>query len=104
MLLVEYPQTFEYAGSTISIDKVEVGQPTNVVISNHEIENRAYESLQFHIVGEDENESSSMEMNSEGVLVDKNGVEYDMNENPVAYEEIEQPRYFVTVQSMELHR
>jgi RNA polymerase sigma factor (sigma-70 family) len=99
----EYPQTFEYAGSTISIDKVEVGQPTKVVISNHEIENRAYETLQFHIVGENENEISSMEMNSDGVLIDKNGVEYDMNENPVSYEEIEQPRYFITVQGMELH-
>jgi hypothetical protein len=98
----EYPQTFEYAGSTISIDKVEVGQPTNVVISNHEIKNRAYESLQFTIVGEDENEISSMEMDSEGVLVDKNGIEYDMNENPVTYEEIERPRYFVTVENLRL--
>ncbi|MEH7503822.1 DUF4179 domain-containing protein [Neobacillus drentensis] len=97
-----YPQTFEYAGSTISIDKVEVGQPTNVAISNHEIENRAYESLQFQIVGEDENEPSSMEMNSEGVLVDKNGIEYDTDEIPVAYEELEQPRYFETVQSVKL--
>ncbi|MEH7305012.1 DUF4179 domain-containing protein [Neobacillus drentensis] len=98
----EFPQTFEYAGSTISIDKVEVGQPTNVAISNHEIKNRAYESLQFQIVGEDENEPSSMEMNSEGVLVDKNGIEYDTYEIPVAYEEIEQPRYFETVQSVKL--
>ena len=96
----QYPQTFEYAGSTISIDKLEIGQPTNIVLSNHEIENRAYESLQFNIVGEDENETSSMEMNSEGVLVDKNWIKYDMNENPVAYEEIEQPRYFFTVQSI----
>ncbi|SFB09097.1 MULTISPECIES: DUF4179 domain-containing protein [unclassified Bacillus (in: firmicutes)] len=99
----EYPQTFEYAGSTISIDKVEVGQPTKVVLSNHEIKNRAYESLHFNIVGEDENELNSMEINSEGVIVDKNGVEYDMNKNPVAYEEIEQPRYFFTVHSMALH-
>jgi len=99
----QYPQTFEYAGSTISIDKLEIGQPTNIVLSNHEIENRAYESLQFNIVGEDENETSSMEMNSEGVLVDKNWIKYDMNENPVAYEEIEQPRYFFTVQSIMVH-
>lgn len=98
----EYPQTFEYAGSTISIDKVEIGQPTKVVISDHEIENRAYESFQFQIMGEDENEISIMDMNSEGVLIDKNGVKYDMIKNPVSYEEIEQPRYFITVQSMEL--
>lgn len=96
-----FPQTFEYAGSTISIDKVEVGQRTKVVISNHQIENRAYESFQYHVEAEDEYETSIMEMNSEGVIIDKNGVKYDMNE-PVAYEEIEQPRYFITVETMEL--
>jgi RNA polymerase sigma factor (sigma-70 family) len=98
----EYPQTFEYAGSTISIDKVEVGQPTNVVISNHEIENRAYESLQLHILDEGENEPNIMEMNTEGILVDKNGINYIMNEIPVPYEKIQQPRYFITVQTMGL--
>jgi DNA-directed RNA polymerase specialized sigma24 family protein len=97
----EYPQTFEYAGSTISIDKVEVGQPTKVVISNHEIENRAYESLQFQIVGEDENDISSEEMNSEVVLVDKNGVEYN-EDMAVPYDDIEQPHYFVTVQNIKV--
>ncbi|MFB3169256.1 sigma-70 family RNA polymerase sigma factor [Neobacillus sp. 179-C4.2 HS] len=96
-----YPQTFEYAGSTISIDKVEIGQPTKVVISNHEIKNRAYETLNFQIVGEDENDISSLEMSSEGVLIDKNGVEYDANQ-PVPFEEIEQPRHFITVQTTEL--
>ena len=96
-----YPQTFEYAGSTISIDRVEVGQRTKVVISDYEIENRAYESFQYQVVTEDENGISLMEMNSEGVIIDKNGVKYDMNE-PVPYEEIEQPRHFITVQSTEL--
>lgn len=99
----EYPQTFEYAGSTISIDKVEVGQPSKVVISNHEIDNRAYESLHFNIMSEGENENISMEMNSETVIVDKNGTEYDMNNIPVPYEEIEQPRYFNTVENIGLH-
>ncbi|WP_223820871.1 sigma-70 family RNA polymerase sigma factor [Bacillus sp. S3] len=98
----EYPQTFEYSGSTISIDKVEVGLPSKVVISNHNIEKRAYESLQFNIMGEGENATTSMEMNSEGVLVDKNGTEYNMDINPVPYEEIEQPRYLLTVQGLEL--
>jgi RNA polymerase sigma factor (sigma-70 family) len=96
----QYPQTFEYAGSTISIDKVEVGQSTKVVLSDHE--NRSYESLHFQVVGEDESEIGSMEMSSEGVIVDKNGVEYDMNES-FSYEEIEQPRHFVTVQSIVIH-
>ncbi|MGG1400108.1 sigma-70 family RNA polymerase sigma factor [Bacillus salipaludis] len=98
----KYPQTFEYAGSTISIDKLEVGVSTNMVISNHEVKNRAYESLQFDIIGENENHPDSIEMESEGVLVDKNGVIYDMNVTPFSYEEIEQPRYYVTVQRMKL--
>jgi hypothetical protein len=98
-----YPQTFEYAGSTISIDKVEVGQPAKVVISNHETKNREYEHLNFNIVNEGENEFISMDMNSEDKLVDKNGIEYDMNKKPISYEKIEQPRYFFTVLSMELH-
>lgn len=99
----KYPQTFEYAGSTISIDKVEVGQPSIVVISDHDIENRAYENLHFQIVNEDENNISSMDMDSVGVLIDKNGVEYDIDKNPFAFEEIEQPRYFFTVLSTMLH-
>lgn len=100
---LKYPQTFEYAGSTISIDKVENGQPAKVVISNHEYKNRAYESLQFNIVNKDQNETNFMGMSDEGVYVDKSGKEYDMNKDPVPYEEIEQPRYFFTVLSMELH-
>ncbi|SDN23094.1 DUF4179 domain-containing protein [Bacillus sp. OK048] len=97
-----YPQTFEYAGSTISIDEVEVGMPTTVVISNHDIKKRAYQSLHFNIVGKDENETRSMEMESEAVLVDKNGIEYDMTKH-IPYEEIEQPRYFETGYRVKLH-
>ncbi|MGR3764500.1 DUF4179 domain-containing protein [Rossellomorea sp. NS-SX7] len=102
----KYPQTFEYLGSTISIDKVEVGFPTKVVISNHDLKDREYESLQFHVTGEKQNEndniSMSMGMNSEGVLVDKNGKEYDISKGPYRFEELDQPRYFHTVQSFEL--
>lgn len=98
----EYPHTFEYVGSTISIDKLKVGQPTEMVISNHEIRNRAYGQLQFNFVGEDEEVPLPMEVNSEGVLVDKNGVKYDMNDPTISYEELEQPRYFFTVQNIRI--
>ncbi|MDF2039882.1 DUF4179 domain-containing protein [Cytobacillus oceanisediminis] len=98
----EYPQTFEYAGSTISIEKVEIGQPTTVIFSNHEIKNRAYESLHYYIETE-QDENNSMEGDYEGVIVDKNGKEYDMNKiTPKIYEEMEQPRHFFTVQSVKL--
>jgi hypothetical protein len=98
-----YPQTFEYAGSTISIDQLEVGIPTKVVISNHEVENREYEGLHINVVGEDESEPISMGMETEGVLVDRNGVEIDMNRtNPVSYEELDRPRHYETVYKITL--
>jgi DNA-directed RNA polymerase specialized sigma24 family protein len=97
----KYPQTFEYAGSTISIDKVEVGQKTKVVISNHDIENREFESFYFNILAEGESEINSMDMNPEGVLIDRNGEKYDPRKYG-QYQEIEQPRYFTTVQNIEL--
>ncbi|WP_442597818.1 sigma-70 family RNA polymerase sigma factor [Neobacillus sp. D3-1R] len=97
----QYPQTFEYAGSSISIDKFEVGQPTRLVISNHVIKNRAYESLQFAIF--DENGSTgSMEMDIDGVLADKNGNEYN-TKKATNNEKIEEPRYFITAQKISLN-
>ncbi|MCM3766808.1 sigma-70 family RNA polymerase sigma factor [Neobacillus niacini] len=99
----DYPQTLEYAGSTITLEKVEIGQPANIVISDREVENRAFELLNFNILGEDENENSSMEMEQEGVLVDKSGKKYDINERHFPFEEIEQPRYFFTVQNIRMH-
>lgn len=53
-------------------------------------------------MGNEENEINSREMNSEGVLIDKNGVEYDINDVSTVYEEIEQPRYLATVQNIML--
>ncbi|MFE8695984.1 sigma-70 family RNA polymerase sigma factor [Cytobacillus sp. FJAT-53684] len=96
------PQLFEYAGSTISIDKVEVGDVSTVVISDYQIKNRQYETFHFRVIGEDETEVSTMGMNSEGVLVDKSGKEYDINELSIPFEQLEQPRYFTTVQNIEL--
>ncbi|MEK3854980.1 DUF4179 domain-containing protein [Cytobacillus sp. FSL H8-0458] len=99
----EFPQTFEYAGSTISIDKVEMGQHATVIFSNHDIKNRAYESLHYNIVTE-EGDDFSMEMDHEGIIVDKNGKEYDMKKiTPKIYEVMEQPRHFFTVQSTKIH-
>lgn len=95
----EYPQTFEYASSIISIDKKEIGQSTYIILSNHEIANRSYESLDFNIISEDANQFFT-DMNSEGVIVDKYGVEYDINEFSFSFTDIEQPRYFNTVQSI----
>ncbi|MGD6879991.1 DUF4179 domain-containing protein [Bacillus infantis] len=99
----EYPQTFEYAGSTISIDKFQIGYPTTIVISNHDVKDRAYDSLNINIVPEKE-EDISIEIGTEGVLVDKNGKEHDMTKiTPSDFEKLKTPRYLTTVESIKIH-
>ena len=95
----ERPQTFEYAGSTISIEKQEDGSSTKFVVSNHEVKNRAYEWFNFNFLNENGEVPGAMEMDSEVIIVDKNGVEYDMYQISYPNDEIEQPHYFNTLQS-----
>lgn len=97
----EYPQTFEYGGSTMTIEELVVGQPTTMTISNHDIKHRSYESIHFTILGND-NEHIRMEDDLEGVIVDKDGKEYNMNSLSIPYDKIKQPRYFQTVHRMKL--
>lgn len=96
-----YPQTFEYAGTTISIDRFEAGSPSYVEISNHELKNRPYDSLSLEIMGDYELGTVPIEMSTIGVTVDKNGNEYEQNEN-INFEKIEQPRYMTKVQTFTL--
>ncbi|MBT2684725.1 DUF4179 domain-containing protein [Bacillus sp. ISL-37] len=95
-----FPQTIEYAGSTLWIDKTEAGQATEVIIRNDDLENREYESLHIDFVDENGQQPNMTHMDSKAVLVDKNGVEYDPYKGPVDYEKLEQPRHFITEQSM----
>ncbi|MCA1041512.1 DUF5643 domain-containing protein [Bacillus infantis] len=97
-----YPQIFEYAGSIIKIEEMDIGRPTTVAISNYEIKNRAYESLYFNIMTE-EGDNQSMTMSSEGIFVDKNGKEYDMKEITNAiYLGLENPRHYITYEKVEI--
>lgn len=98
------PQLFEYAGSTISIDKVEVGTPSKMVMSNHQVKNRQYENFYYRIIGENDTNVNSMEIDTEAVIVDRSGKEYDMNEIPVSFDQLDQPRHFITVQKMEFFK
>jgi RNA polymerase sigma factor (sigma-70 family) len=98
----DFPQTFEYLGNNLSIDKVKVGNPTEVVIKSEVTEDRVYESLQFQITSDNARKKTSMGMSGDGVLIDKNGKQYDVNEYPFSIEKVGQPRFFQTKQSIEL--
>ncbi|MBT2640346.1 DUF4179 domain-containing protein [Bacillus sp. ISL-39] len=95
-----FPQTIEYAGSTLFIDKVDAGQYTEIIVRNDDLKNREFESLRIDFVDENGQQPNIIHMDSEAVLVDKNGVEYDLNKGPVDYEKLEQPRHFVTEETI----
>ncbi|MGD6893645.1 DUF4179 domain-containing protein [Bacillus infantis] len=98
----DFPQTFEYAGSTISIEKLELGESTSIIISNHEKE-RSYNTLDYGVLTE-EGQMHSIETGSEGVLIDKNGKEYDANTlTTKEFEKLENPRYITTEESIKIH-
>jgi DNA-directed RNA polymerase specialized sigma24 family protein len=95
-----FPRNIEYAGSTFSIDKVDAGQSTEVIVRNDDLEKREFESLNINLVDDKDQHLDMTHVDAKGVLVDKNGVEYDPHKGPVDYEKLEQPRHFVIEQSM----
>ena len=95
-----FPRNIEYAGSTLSIDKVDAGNATEVIVRNDDLEKREFESLNINLVDEKNEHLDMTHVDSKGILVDKNGVEYDPHKGPVDYEKLEQPRHFVIEQSM----
>ncbi|WP_335872657.1 DUF4179 domain-containing protein [Bacillus sp. 2205SS5-2] len=99
----EFPQTFEFRGSTISIDEVKYGNPTKMMISDELVKNREYESLEFDFVDDNGGQPTSWGMSSEGVWVDRNGEKLEGNSyfwNP--YNQKEQSRYFQTKYEIEI--
>ncbi|MFS0823340.1 DUF4179 domain-containing protein [Bacillus sp. 1P02SD] len=94
-----FPQTFEYLGSEISIDKIEIGKPTKIGLTAEISESRKFESFHFNILGQ--NESSAIpigSMESEGVLVDRKGNIYNWDEYDyyANINEIDKPRHYQT--------
>lgn len=98
-----FPQVFPYGGGTFSIDKLEVGKPTEIVISSPNVSTRAFENLQFDIFGEVGDEIASTERHTEGMIIDKNGKEFDPQDSNLNYDELDSPRFIETLQTIRLH-
>jgi len=101
-----FPQTFDYQGSNISIDKVELGLPTKIEITVEMKEGRKFESLHFDVLGRNNTSAMSIgTMDSDGVFVDRSGKIYKRDEyvqNGYMYGE-EQPRHFQTKVLLEVY-
>ncbi len=99
----ELPQTFEYGGSDISIDRITIGNPTQIELTYGLSEEREFESLNIFLLPENEKDPISIGGSSEGVLIDREGNQYDIEDYVYNYETVEQPRYFETKHVMEIY-
>ncbi|THE13672.1 DUF4179 domain-containing protein [Bacillus timonensis] len=92
------PQTFEYLGSQISIDKIEIGKTTKIGLTAEINEERKFESIQFNILDQNESALPIVSMENEGVLVDRNGNIYNWDEYDyyANINEVDKPRHYQT--------
>jgi len=67
-----FPQHFEYLGSPITVEKVELGDQTARILVTDHMENREYESLNLKVVTHNSFYIKSY-FNSDGFMTDKKG-------------------------------
>ncbi|MEI5905567.1 DUF4179 domain-containing protein [Bacillus spongiae] len=98
----DFPQTFQYLGNTISIDKVTVGNPTEIVLTDAPPESRAYNGLGFYIKPPEQEADGrfSIEHEVEGFYFDKNGNKYEKDEISYDSETFSQLRFLSTTHNL----
>lgn len=102
-----FPQTFDYLGSEISIDKIELGTTTKIELTAEMSEGRKFESIHYEILGRNDGMPIPMVRmdDVEGVLVDRNGKIYNRDDYDfyANMDEIERPRHYQTKILIEVH-
>ncbi|TYR77408.1 DUF4179 domain-containing protein [Rossellomorea vietnamensis] len=98
----ELPQTFQYRGSELSIDRVETaGNTTKVSITDPYTKGREHERLRIQVMSA--NSSQGYGFGVDGILVDKNGQEFAPEEYHYPFKDVEQPRFFETSHELEIY-
>jgi len=98
----ELPQTFEYLGSEISIEQIEVGKRTKIEMTEELNKNRAYEMFDYRFY--DKDGRGSLSSSVDGYYIDTDGKKYKASDNFYRLNELEHPRFFSTEHQIELHR
>ena len=97
-----FPQTFDYLGTTISIDQVEVGQSTKIVMTEELNAHRAYEWFYYRFFDKDNQAFSKISNVVDGYYFDKNGTKYEASEYDYRMNELEDPVFYSTEHHIEL--
>ncbi|WP_263628206.1 DUF4179 domain-containing protein [Rossellomorea aquimaris] len=100
----DLPQTFQYQGNTVTINKIEVGNPAHVKLTHDVNKERKYENIHFGFFDYNERADDNISIGingGDGVLMDRDGNIHKPEEYVFDLEE--QPRYFDTEQSIEYY-
>ncbi|KAA0966923.1 DUF4179 domain-containing protein [Sporosarcina sp. ANT_H38] len=97
-----FPQTFEYLGNEISIEKIEIGKQTKVVMTEELPSERAYEMLNYRFHDKDGRGSSNARV--DGYYIDKEDNKYKASENFYRFHDLKNPIFFSTEHHVELSR
>ncbi|WP_335868950.1 DUF4179 domain-containing protein [Bacillus sp. 2205SS5-2] len=92
-----FPQTFNYQGSSLSIKEVKIGNPTEISISDELTKDREYERLDIQVSPFNESEEISTRSDGIGVLFDQSGKKIDTDSYHFDQtDQLNQPRHFYT--------
>ncbi|WP_226672455.1 DUF4179 domain-containing protein [Rossellomorea aquimaris] len=100
----ELPQTFQYQGNTVTIDKIQVGNPAHVELTHDINKERTYENIQYGFSNFNERSDDNISVGisgGDGMLMDKEGNFHKPEE--FVFDQEEQPRYFDTEQTIEFY-
>ncbi|MDX8342369.1 DUF4179 domain-containing protein [Rossellomorea sp. YZS02] len=100
----ELPQTFQYQGNTVTIDKIQVGNPAHVELTHDINKERTYENIQYGFSNFNERADDNISVGisgGDGMLMDKEGNFHKPEE--FVFDQEEQPRYFDTEQTIEFY-
>jgi hypothetical protein len=93
------PQSFEYLGNKITIEQMEIGNPTKIVMTEELGVNRSYEMLEYHFYDKDGHGGNGVR--TDGYFIDKKGDKYKLSDYLLRQNELDHPRMFSTEHHIE---
>lgn len=99
----KFPQTYDYLGNKITIESMEIGKSTKVVVTEELSENRTYETLFYHFYDQSGNDPYMINYSPrEGFYIDELGNKYNDNTDFYFLRDLKYPKFYSTKRVMEL--
>lgn len=97
---IQLPFTFTYKGNNITIEKMETGNPTKIIMTEELPAKRAYETIHYQFLAKDRDAGHGITI--DGYYIDKYGERYKVSDYILRTDELEEPRLYSTEHTIEL--